>query len=331
MATFSLSELQANAILDMRLRALRKLEEMEIRREHTKLSKEQKGLQGLMGSEPKRWAAIEAEIEATRKAFGEGPLGNRRTETGRLLPAVLVDEAAFVEREPITVILSEKGWIRAQKGHIAPEAELRFKEGDQLHTWVHAQSTDRIVLFATNGRAYTLKAEAIPRGRGDGQPVRLMVDMTNEDTIIRLFVHAEGRRFLVAATDGRGFVVKGEDLLAEKRTGKQVLVTEAGQEAAVCVEAEGDHVAVIGTNRKLLVFPLDQVPEMARGRGVQLQSYKDADTVLADVKVFTRKEGLSWVLGDRQRLETDLTTWRGNRAGAGKAPPNGFPKHGRFG
>jgi topoisomerase-4 subunit A len=331
MATFSLTELQANAILDMRLRALRKLEEMEIRKEHTKLSKEQKGLQGLMGSEPKRWAAIEAEIEATRKAFGEGLLGARRTETGRLLPAVLVDEAAFVEREPITVILSEKGWIRAQKGHIAPEAELRFKEGDQLHTWVHAQSTDRIVLFATNGRAYTLKAEAIPRGRGDGQPVRLMVDMTNEDTIIRLFVHAEGRRFLVAATDGRGFVARGEDLLAEKRTGKQVLVTEAGQEAAVCVEAEGDHVAVIGTNRKLLVFPLDQVPEMARGRGVQLQSYKDADTVLADVKVFTRKEGLSWMLGDRQRLEPDVAPWRGNRAGAGKLPPNGFPKHGRFG
>jgi topoisomerase-4 subunit A len=331
MATFSLSELQANAILDMRLRALRKLEEMEIRKEHTKLTKEQKGLLALMGSEPKRWAAIEAEIEATRTAFGAGPLGNRRTETGRLLPAVLVDEAAFVEREPITVILSEKGWIRAQKGHIAEDAELRFKEGDQLHTWVHAQSTDRIVLFATNGRAYTLKAEAIPRGRGDGQPVRLMVDMTNEDTIIRLFVHAEGRRFLVAASDGRGFVVKGEDLLAEKRTGKQVLVTEAGQEAAVCAEAEGDHVAVIGTNRKLLVFPLDQVPEMARGRGVQLQSYRDADTALADVKVFTRKEGLSWMLGDRQRLETDLTTWRGNRAGAGKAPPNGFPKSGRFG
>ena len=242
-----------------------------------------------------------------------------------------MDEAAFVEREPITVILSEKGWIRAQKGHIAPEAELRFKEGDQLHTWVHAQSTDRIVLFATNGKAYTLKAEGIPRGRGDGQPVRLLVDMTNEDAIIRLFVHAEGRRFLVAATDGKGFVVKGEDLLAEKRTGKQVLMVEAGREAAVCVEAEGDHVAVIGTNRKLLVFPLDQVPEMARGRGVQLQSYKDADTVLADVKVFTRKEGLSWALGDRQRLETDVAPWRGNRATAGKLPPNGFPKSGRFG
>ncbi|MCB4824058.1 DNA topoisomerase IV subunit A [Roseicella aerolata] len=343
MATFSLTEVQANAILDMRLRALRKLEEMEIRREHKKLSAEQKTLQGLMKSEGKRWEAIEAELAATKAKFGGGtPVKGadaaahpwvrdpyaRRTETGRVLPAVLVDEAAFVEKEPITVILSEKGWIRAQKGHIAEDAELRFKEGDQLHTWVHAQSTDRIVLLATNGKAYTLKAEAIPRGRGDGQPVRLMVDLTNEDAIVRMFVHEDGKRFLLASTDGRGFLVKGEDLLAEKRTGKQVLVVEAGKEAAVCAEAEGDTVAVIGTNRKLLLFPLDQVPEMARGRGVQLQSYKDGE--LSDLKVFARKEGLTWMLGDRQRVETDLTGWRGNRAGAGKLPPNGFPKSNRF-
>ncbi|MFZ4408253.1 MAG: DNA topoisomerase IV subunit A [Paracraurococcus sp.] len=330
MVAFSLTELQANAILDMRLRALRKLEEMEIRKEHAKLSKEQKGLQGLLGSEPKRWAAIEAEIEATRKAFGEGPLGNRRTETGRLLPAVLVDEAAFVEREPITIILSEKGWIRAQKGHLAEDAELRFKEGDQLFASVHAQSTDRIVLFATNGRAYTLKADAIPRGRGDGQPVRLMLDMTNEDTVLRIFVHAEGRRYLVAATDGRGFVAKGEELVAEKRTGKQVLLLEPGREAAVCGLVEGDMVAVIGTNRKLLVFPLDQVPEMARGRGVQLQSYRDPAAVLSDALVFDRQAGLTWRSGERQRVEADLTTWRGNRATAGKDPPHGFPRSNRF-
>src|SRR4051812_4651594 len=172
MATFSLSELQANAILDMRLRALRKLEEMEIRKEHTKLSKEQKALQGLMGSEGKRWDSIGAELEAVRAKFGDGPLGARRTETGRALPTITVDENAFVEREPITVILSEKGWIRAQKGHIPEDAELRFKEGDGLFTWVHAQTTDRLVIFATNGKAYTLKADGIPRGRGDGQPVR---------------------------------------------------------------------------------------------------------------------------------------------------------------
>jgi topoisomerase-4 subunit A len=328
MATFSLSETQANAILDMRLRALRRLEEMEIRKEHRKLSAEQKSLQGLMKSEAKRWEMIAAEIAATRAAFGEGALGARRTETGRLLPAVLVDEAAFVEREPITVILSEKGWIRAQKGHLAADAEVRFKEGDALHLAVHAQTTDRIVLFATNGRAFTLKGEAVPRGR-DGQPVRLLVELTNEDQVVALFVPADGERFLLAASDGRGFVVKAEELLAEKRTGKQVLLLDAGREAMVCVPVEGDSVATVGENRKLLVFPLDQVPEMTRGRGVQLQSYRDGG--LSDVKVFRRAEGLSWALGDRVRTETDLTPWRGQRAGAGKLPPNGFPRSNKFG
>jgi len=329
MQTFSLTELQADSILNMRLRALRKLEEMEIRKEHKKLSAEQKKLQGLMKSEAKRWEVIAEELEETRAKFGDGPLGARRTETGRILPAVLVDETAFVEREPITVILSEKGWIRAQKGHIPEDAELRFKEGDQLHTWVHAQSTDRIVLFATNGKSYTLKADAIPRGRGDGQPVRLMVDLTNEDAIVAMFVHKEGGRFLVASTDGKGFLVKSEELVAERRTGKQVLLLDAGKEAAICVPAEGDTVAVIGENRKLLLFPIEQVPEMTRGRGVQLQSYRDGG--LADAKVFFRKDGLSWRLGDRVRVETDLQPWRGNRAGAGKMPPNGFPKSNRFG
>jgi topoisomerase-4 subunit A len=328
MAAFGLTDVQANAILDMRLRALRKLEEMEIRREHTKLTKEQKALQGLMGSEAKRWNAIAAEIEEVRKAFGEGALGARRTVSGGALPAIAVDENAFVEREPITVILSEKGWIRAQKGHLPPEAELRFKEGDELFRMVHAQSTDRLILFATNGRAYTLKAEAIPRGRGDGQPVRLMVELTNEDAVLELFVPVDGARYLVAGQDGRGFVVPGAELLAERRAGKQVLVLEPGKEAAVCVPAEGDMVAVIGENRKLLLFPIDQVPEMSRGRGVQLQSYKDGG--LSDAKVFTRKDGLSWRLGDRVRVEQDITSWRGNRAGAGKLPPNGFPKSNRF-
>ena len=328
MRTFALTEVQANAILDMRLRSLRKLEEMEIRREHTKLAKEQKALQGLMSSEAKRWAAIAAEVEETRRMFGDGALGKRRTVTGAALPSITIDENAFVEREPITVILSEKGWIRAQKGHLGPDAELRFKEGDRLHTAVHAQSTDRVILFATNGRAYTLKAEALPRGRGDGQPVRLLVEMTNEDAVLVMFVPAEGARYLVAASDGRGFLVAGDDLLAEKRTGKQVLVLEPGREAAVCTRAEGDMVAVLGDNRKLLVFPLDQVPEMARGRGVQLQSYKDGG--LADAKVFPRKEGLSWRLGDRIRTEADVAPWRGNRATAGKLPPNGFPKSNRF-
>ena len=328
MERFGLTDTQAEAILNMRLRALRRLEEMEIRKEHKKLSAEQKKLQALMKSEAARWATIAEEIESMRARFGDGALGARRTATGAVLPEVVVDEAAFVEREPITVILSEKGWIRAQKGHVSLDSELRFKEGDSLFMVLHAETTDRLVLFATNGKAFTLKADTIPRGRGDGQPVRLMLDLTNEDAVVTLFVHREGLRYLVAASDGKGFLVKAEDLLAEKRTGKQVLNVDPPAEAAVCAPAEGDSIAVIGENRKLLIFPIDQVPEMTRGRGVQLQSYRDGG--LADAKVFTRKEGLSWVLGERTRVETDLRAWVGSRAGAGKAPPNGFPRSNRF-
>ncbi|MBM3591336.1 MAG: DNA topoisomerase IV subunit A [Alphaproteobacteria bacterium] len=328
MERFGLTDTQAEAILNMRLRALRRLEEMEIRKEHKKLSAEQKKLQALMKSEAARWQTIAEEIESMQARFGGGALGTRRTATGAALPEVLVDEAAFVEREPITVILSEKGWIRAQKGHVSLDGELRFKEGDSLFIALHAETTDRLVLFATNGKAFTLKADAIPRGRGDGQPVRLMLDLTNEDAVVTMFVHREGLRYLVAASDGKGFLVKAEDLLAEKRTGKQVLNVDAPAEAAVCAAAEGDSIAVVGENRKLLIFPIDQVPEMTRGRGVQLQSYRDGG--LADAKVFIRKEGLSWVLGERTRTETDLRAWVGNRAGAGKAPPNGFPRSNRF-
>jgi len=328
MERFGLNDTQAEAILNMRLRALRRLEEMEIRKEHKKLSAEQKKLQALMKSEAARWETIAEEIESMRARFGDGALGARRTATGTVLPEVVVDEAAFVEREPISVILSEKGWIRAQKGHVSLDGELRFKEGDSLFIALHAETTDRLVLFATNGKAFTLKADAIPRGRGDGQPVRLLLDLTNEDAVVAMFVHREGLRYLVAASDGKGFLVKGEDLLAEKRTGKQVLNVDPPAEAAICAPAEGDSIAVIGENRKLLIFPIDQVPEMTRGRGVQLQSYRDGG--LADVKVFTRKEGLSWVLGERTRVETDLRAWVGSRAGAGKAPPNGFPRSNRF-
>jgi topoisomerase-4 subunit A len=329
MATFSLSDIQAEAILNMRLRALRRLEEMEIKREHDKLSKEQKGLQALMSSETRRWTAIGKEVEETRRRFGDGALGARRTTPGGDKPLILVDESSFIEREPLTVVLSEKGWIRALKGHLPEEQELKFKEGDAVAFRLHAQSTDRLVLFASNGKAYTLKADALPRGRGDGQPVRLLVELPNEDTILTLFLPTEGQRHLVAASDGKGFLVEGSELLAEKRTGKQVLTLEGTARAILCVPAEGDTVAVMGENRKLLIFPIDQLPVMARGRGVQLQSFKDGG--LSDAKVFTRKEGLSWQLGGRTRTEFDLQSWRGNRAGAGKLPPNGFPRSNRFG
>ena len=328
-AAFGLTEVQAEAILNMRLRALRRLEEMEIRREHDRLTKEQKGLNALMASEAKRWAAIGKEIEATREKFGAGALGARRTTAGAALPAVTVDESAFVEKEALTVVLSEKGWVRAFKGHLPDEQELKFKEGDGELFRLHCMSTDRVVAFATNGKAYTVKADALPRGRGDGQPLRLMVELPNEESVLALLLPEEGARFLVASTDGKGFLVEAAELVAEKRTGKQVLTVEAPARALLCRRAEGDTVASLGENRKLLLFPLDQLPVMTRGRGVQLQSFKDGG--LADAKVFARKDGLSWRLGERTRLETDLATWRGQRAGAGKMVPNGFPRSNSFG
>jgi len=275
-----------------------------------------------------RWQRIAEELEQTRQKFGAGALGARRTELGVPPAVVEVASDAFVEREPITVILSDKGWIRAVKGHVGDEAELRFKEGDRLKRLLHCQTTDRLTLFGTNGRAYTLKAGELPRGRGDGQPVRLLADLTNEDDVATLFIPVEGTKYLVASSTGRGFIVPSEELAAEKRTGKQVLNLKPGEEAALCVAADGDHVAIVGSNRKLLIFPLDQVPEMARGGGVILQRYRDGG--LADAKVFRLADGLTWRLGEKTRTETNLRDWIGERAQAGRLPPNGFPRSGRF-
>jgi len=329
MAHFSLSDAQAEAILNMRLRSLRRLEEMEIRKEHASLTKELKGLQALLGSDKLRWKKIGDEIEATRKKFGTGPLGDRRTEIGTLPTVVDVAPDAFIEREAITVILSEKGWIRAVKGGVADPAELKFKEGDKLKLILPCFTTDRLTLFSTNGRAYTLKAADLPRGRGDGQALRVLVDLTNEDDVVLLFVAMEGKKYLLASNAGRGFVVAGEELSAEKRTGKQILNLKPGEEAAFCVLADGDHVAVVGQNRRLLVFKLEEVPEMARGAGVMLQRYKDGG--LADIKVFPIAEGLTWKLGDRVRTETNLREWLGSRGQAGQMPPSGFPRTPGFG
>ena len=329
MQRFKLSDVQAEAILNMRLRALRRLEEMELRQEHKNLSRERKDIQALLKNEALRWDRIAGELEETRKKFGSGALGARRTELGAAPPTVEVASEAFVEREPITVILSEKGWIRAMRGHVGEETELRFKEGDRLKYLVQCQTTDRLTLFGTNGRAYTLRAADLPRGRGDGQPVRLLAELLNEDDVAALFVATEGVKYLLASTAGRGFIVPGAELAAEKRTGKQVLNLHKGDEAIRCVPADGDHVAVIGDNRKLLIFPLDQVPEMVRGGGVILQRYKDGG--LADVKVFRLADGLTWKLGDRTRTETALRDWLGTRGQAGRLPPAGFPRTPRFG
>ena len=328
-ARFSLTDVQAEAILNMRLRSLRKLEEMEIRKEHKALTKELKDLKALLTSDKLRWARITEELEDTRKKFGSGPLGNRRTELGAAPTAIEVNTDAFVEREAITVILSEKGWIRAIKGGVAEPADLKFKEGDKLRLLLPCMTTDRLTLLATNGKAFTLKAADLPRGRGDGQPVRLLAELTNEDDITDLFVAFEGRKYLIASNTGRGFIVPAAELLAERKTGKQVLNLKPKEEAALCVPAEGDHVAIIGTNRRLLVFPLDQVPEMARGSGVILQRYKDGE--LSDIKVFRFADGLTWKLGDRIRTEVDLRPWLAERGTSGRLPPNGFPKSPKFG
>jgi len=326
---FTLTENQAEAILNMRLRSLRRLEEQEIRNEHKKLSAEQKSLQALLKDEGKRWTAITAEITEVREKFGAGPLGTRRTQISAAAPVIEIVAEALVERESITVILSEKGWIRAQKGHLADDVELKFKEGDRLGFLLRCESTDRIALLATNGRVYTIKASDIPRGRGDGQAIRLMVDLANEDGILRLFLPDMLGKYLVASSAGRGFILPGIELTSERRAGKTILSLKPGEEWFACVPAKGDHVAVIGQNRKLLVFPLAEIPEMPRGTGVQLQKYKDGG--IADVKVFTLAQGLSWRLGDKTRTEPKLTDWMGMRAQVGRMPPQGFPKSNKFG
>jgi topoisomerase-4 subunit A len=284
MRAFELTEAQAEAILNMRLRSLRRLEEMELRREHAALSREVAGLRALLDKDSLRWKQIAGEIAATRKAFGAGPLGARRTLIGAA-PIVRADaEQAMIEREPITVILSQKGWMRAVRGHGGEPGELKFKDGDALRLVLPCDTADRLCLFASNGRVYTLRAGELPRGRGDGQPVRLLAELGPQDETVALFVWKPERSYLVASSGGRGFLAGSEDLLAEKRTGKQILVLREGEAAVMCVAADGDHVALIGDNRKMLVFPLDQVPRLARGMGVALQKYRDGG--LRDARVF---------------------------------------------
>ena len=328
MATFSLTDIQAEAILNMRLRALRRLEEMEIRKEHKALSKELRETRALLDDEKMRWDRIATELEAMQASFGAGPLGDRRTLLSGPPDEITVANEAYVEREPITVILSDKGWIRALKGHVADGAEQKFKEGDRLRLLLPCETTDRLCLFATNGRAFTLKAGDLPRGRGDGQAVRLLADLTNEDDVATLFIWQAGQRYLVASSAGRGFLVKSDDLLAEKRTGKQVLNVKPGEEAILCLPADGDTLAVVGQNKKLLVFPLDQVPEMTRGAGVILQKYRDGG--MGDARIFRAADGLTWRLGEKTRTESDLRLWLGERGQVGRMPPNGFPKSGKF-
>ena len=326
MERFELTETQANAILDMRLRSLRRLEEMALKTEREQLIAEQEELTALVGDETLQWQRITGEIRDMKAVFAKSD--TRRTDCAEA-PDINVDAAEIlVEREPITVICSKNGWIRAMKGHQDLEAEYKFKEGDGPAFILHAETTDKILLFAENGRFYTLSGDKLPRGRGFGEPVSLMVDLPADVDIVRL-LKAEGKRMLVAASTGHGLLVPTEAALAQTRSGKQVLNISGTARAVACCVAEGDMVASVGMNRKLLVFPIDEVPEMTRGKGVILQRFKDGG--LADVTVYSAEAGLSWKAGGgRTRTEADMSDWLGKRAGAGKMPPTGFPRPARF-
>jgi topoisomerase-4 subunit A len=334
MRTFKLSDVQADAILNMRLRNLRKLEEMEIKKEDRALRTERKSLNELIGSEKEQWKKVAAEIKAVREKFGpDTPLGKRRTG---FADAPEHDEAAIeealVEREPVTVVVSQKGWIRALKGTVTEVSGIAFKADDALKFAFPAETTSKCLVFASNGRCYTLDVAKLPGGRGHGEPVRLFIDMEQDAELVAVLRHQGGRKFLVASTHGRGFVVPEDECVANTRKGKQVLNVTSPDAARALAIIEGALVAAIGDNRKMLIFPLDQVPEMTRGRGVRLQRYKDGG--LSDLKTFRAEAGLAWMDSAGRAFSLtlkELADWRGNRADAGRLAPKGFPRTNRFG
>jgi topoisomerase-4 subunit A len=331
--TFKLTDLQADSILNMRLRNLRKLEEMEIRGEDKDLRNELKGIKAVLASEEEQWKKVGEQVRKVRDTFGpKTPLGKRRTQFADApehdLAAI---EEALIEREPITVVVSDKGWVRTLKGHVEDLSNLAFKTDDSMGFSFFAESTSKLTLFATNGRFYTLDAQKLPGGRGHGDPIRMTIDMEGDANIVSMFVQKGGRKFLVASSDGQGFVVNEDDCVANTRKGKQVLNVTAPNEAAAITTVSGDTVAVIGTNHKMVIFPLEQVPEMARGRGVRLQKYSGGK--LSDVMTFTSKDGMTWKDSagrDQSSTWKELADWRGNRADAGRLA-HGFPKSNKFG
>lgn len=336
MAEFELTDRQAEAILNMRLRALRKLEEMELRKERDALEKEKGELEALLSSDARQRTRMKRDLTKIRDRYGpETALGARRTLVAEAAPAREIPLEAMIEREPITVILSQRGWIRAMRGHVdlASAETLKFKEGDGPFLAFHAQTTDKLLLAAENGRFYTLAGDKLPGGRGFGEPVRLMIDLDGGTGIVALLPAGKTGKLLVAASDGRGFLVKAEDVIAETRKGKQVVTPRAGARLKVVrpVATAHDYVAAVGDNRKLVVFPMTELAELARGQGVQLQRYRDGG--LSDAMTFVFAEGLSWTMGGEQgrtRTETDLMRWRAARGAAGQLPPTGFPRDNKF-
>ena len=326
MAEFALTETQVEAILNLRLRALRRLEEMELRAERDALSEERAGLEALLADASLQWDRIGEQLREVRKTFGRSaPGGGRRTEISGAAEVHDIDMDAMIEREPITVILSQMGWIRALKGHQPLEAEVKFRDGDGPFMALHAETTDKLMVLGRNGRVFTLSANGLPGGRGLGEPIRLMIDLPNDVDVVDLFAWREGEAYLVASTAGDGFIVSAADMLAQTKSGKQVL----NGTLALARRVEGDHLACVGENRKLLVFPRDELPEMARGKGVRLQKFKDGG--LSDARFITLAEGLSWSdPAGRTRHEPDLSEWLGKRAGAGRMAPRGFPRDNKF-
>ncbi len=330
---FKLTEIQAEAVLNIRLRSLAKLEEIEIKREHDKLSKEKEELEKLLKSEARQWTAIKKQVGRINELFGKAtPLGKRRTLVGKAVVPVAIEniEEAMIEKEPITVILSAKGWIRAMKGHGLETKDLKYKDGDKEGFIVEAMTTDKIILFGTNGVFYTIGGDKLPPGRGFGEPVRLMVDLPNDADVVEMAVYNADARLVVASDDGRGFIVKMADVLAQTKKGKQVLNVGGKDEAKLFrfINEGDDHIAISGGG-KFLVFALADLPEMSRGKGVMLQKYKGGGK-LTDIKTFNWKEGLTYKYGSGQTYVKDINPWVGNRADVGKLPPNGFPSSKKF-
>ena len=326
---FDLTDLQAEAILNLRLRALHKLEQIAIQKELDELANEATGIETLLADESLRWKAIDQEVIEINEEFGrQTELGKRRTELGGAPSAIIVPVHALVEREPVTVLCSDKGWIRAVKGHNVPLADQRYKEGDGPRFALETQTTDRLLIFASNGRFFTLGIDKLPGGRGHGEPLKLMIDLPNEAEIVALRVYRPGEKMMLVSTDGRGFIVNQDEAQAQTRAGKQVMNPADKVTARFCLPFTGDALALVGDNRKLLVLPLADIPEMTRGRGVILQKYKDGG--LADAKIIRLAEGLSWPSGSRVRTEPDLTAWKTGRGSSGRMVPNGFPRPTRF-
>ncbi len=325
-----LSDVQAEAILNMRLRSLRRLEEEALVKERDTLMAERAGLEDLLEGEDLQWSTIADQLREVKKTFGKGyEGGERRTQFAEAGEVEEVPLEAMIDREPITVVCSKMGWIRAMSGHIDLNRELKFKDGDEGRFVFHAETTDRLLVVGSNGRFYTLSAANLPGGRGMGEPVRLIVDLPNEAEIVTILIHKPGRKLLVASSAGDGFVVAEDEIVAQTRSGRQVLNVRGDVRAQVCRPVTGDHIACVGENRKVLVFPLEDLPEMARGKGVRLQKYKDGG--LSDATTFTLAEGLSWLdPAGRTRTETDLAEWIGKRATAGRMAPRGFPRDNRF-